>query len=269
MLKIGSEGPDVKSVQNVLNKEGYGPLETTGVFDSNTMSALQEFQGGHIDADGLPLKPDGEVGGKTWWALTHPHGDVQRSRLPGIMPTGLTPTREAILRAALHEHACGVHEVPDGSNWGGGIEKYGGRPGWAWCCLFFSWVTKKALGNYAMGQSYARCCDVHIKAKAKQWWQDKHNYSPVPGDTFIMLYRDTKGRFNGKGHIGFVLRVSEDGSEFNTIEGNCGNRVKIGKRRMDQASLEGFINFYPVEEQPQDWERGLVSAKSVAKEGTR
>jgi hypothetical protein len=102
-------------------------------------------------------------------------------------------------------------------------------------------------------------------AKDKGWAMDKASYSPVPGDAFVMLYQD------GTGHIGCVLRVDKarNATAFNTVEGNCGNRVKVGRRQMDQSTLVGFINQYSREKKPRGWKTGLVATDDVGAEGTR
>ena len=91
-------------------------------------------------------------------------------------------------------------------------------------------------------------------------------FSPVPGDAFVMLYQD------GTGHIGFVLRVvkARNATAFNTLEGNCGNRVKVGCRQMDQSILVGFVYQYSArEKKPRGWKTGLVAADDSGVEGTR
>jgi hypothetical protein len=269
MEKIGDKGSQVIKLQRILADQGYSPGPIDGDFGRKTFEALQEFQGGHLGPDKRPLDSDGIAGPATWWALEHPFGDSQRHFYVSKIPDGIEGSRRQVLEAAEKEHAKGVKEIPDGSNWGPEIQKYGGRKGWAWCCLFFSWITKVALGFYVMGGNLARCFAVYERAKDRGWWRDKADYSPVPGDVGIMLYRDDRGRFNGKGHIFFVLAVDEDGKSFNTIEGNCGNRVKLGLRYKSQKTLAGFVNFYQSEEQPKTWERGLVKAKAVAGDGTR
>ena len=68
--------------------------------------------------------------------------------------------------------------------------------------------------------------------EAQRLGNGQSEFSPVPGDAFVMLYQD------GTGHIGFVLRVVKaNATAFNTLEGNCGNRVKVGCRQMDQSIL--------------------------------
>src|SRR6266536_5785896 len=96
-------------------------------------------------------------------------------------------------------------------------------------------------------------------AKDKGWAMDKASYAPVPGDAFVMLHQD------GTGHIRFVLRVDKarNATAFNTVEGNCGNRVKVGRRQMDQSTLVGFINQYSREKNRQAgrsaWSRPTTS----------
>jgi hypothetical protein len=87
-----------------------------------------------------------------------------------------------------------------------------------------------------------------------------------------MLYRDKTGNLTGRGHIGFVMRVRISGgsaSRINTVEGNCGNRVKIGERDLMDPNIVGFINNFPPEEQPDNWETGLVRAVPVSGATTR
>ncbi len=55
----------------------------------------------------------------------------------------------------------------------------------------------------------------------------------------------------------------------NTVEGNAGNRVKVGMRELASRDIVGFINNFSADEQPTGWEQGLVSAADVAGDGTR
>jgi hypothetical protein len=259
--QLGSKGLAVKWVQHVLNEQGYGPITEDGIFGRATEEALQEFQGGHIGPNGDPLIPHGRVTPNTHWALRFASGDQQRNYFEDKIPEGIEGKRKKLLETFLQEHKKGVKEIPDGSNWGPEIKEYGGRPGEPWCCFFWSWVTLQVFDKYIMGKLYAKVFDVYTKAQDKGWFRWKKNYIPIPGDAFIMLYRNDKGRFTGKGHIGIVLAVSGDGLSFNTVEGNSSNRVAIRKRRMNQKSLVGFVNHYSPEDQPKKWSRGLVSPK--------
>ena len=63
ILKYGSIGPSVQLLQLGLNRAGYGPLETDGIFGNATMQAVTRFQ----QANGL--QTDGIVGSRTHRAL--------------------------------------------------------------------------------------------------------------------------------------------------------------------------------------------------------
>jgi len=271
-LKYGDSGKDVKRLQRYLKAQGFFTAYIGGNFFSKTRDAVIYFQQTHLGPDGTFLATDGIVGENTWWALEHPSGEEQRSQLPGWIPSGLTPMRIQVLNTAIKQHNDGVHEIPDGSNWGDGVTKYGGQRGSPWCCLFWSWCGKHALGDYFFGAKYALVLSAYTKAKGLNMWLEKDASIPIPGDAFVMLYKNIKGKFTGRGHIGFVLRVQvKDGKavKINTIEGNCGNRVKIGSRDLSDPAIAGFINPFPTHEQPTDWQTGLLKSDVVGTDTTR
>ncbi|KAF5409202.1 MAG: hypothetical protein Udaeo2_05630 [Candidatus Udaeobacter sp.] len=274
LLRFGDEGDEVKVLQALLQSQGYFAAAVGGHFQDKTKQAVVYFQQTHLGRDGKPLEVDGEVGDETWWALYHPSGLPQRSHIPAVVPAGLMPMRAKILKVAAAEHQADVHEDPDGSNWGDGVSKYleeAGSPADCWCCFFWSWCVHRALGKHPFGKPMGSVLATWQQAKMKGWAMDKGGYAPIPGDAFVMLYKDDSGKLKGTGHIGFVLRVdkAKNATVFNTVEGNCGNRVKVGRREMDQSTLVGFINQYPREKKPRRWETGLVRADDVGAEGTR
>ena len=59
VLSLGSEGPDVRTLQSILDARGYGSLELTGRFDEPTAAAVRRFQ---TEAG---LATDGVVGPQT------------------------------------------------------------------------------------------------------------------------------------------------------------------------------------------------------------
>ena len=76
LLKKGSKGPAVESLQRLLIGHGYdlgtyGPNRdgVDGDFGQATEDALTAFQRAHVDAEGRQLVDDGECGGKTWAPL--------------------------------------------------------------------------------------------------------------------------------------------------------------------------------------------------------
>ncbi|NCC68496.1 MAG: peptidoglycan-binding protein, partial [Clostridia bacterium] len=63
ILKYGSRGAEVQLLQLALNRAGFGPLATDGIFGSGTLSALRAFQ------SEIGIKPDGIAGRFTHSAL--------------------------------------------------------------------------------------------------------------------------------------------------------------------------------------------------------
>lgn len=270
-LQYGDRGEHVAIVQRILHQQGFFKGAPGGNYLTLTQQAVTYFQQTHLGPDGTFLPVDGKVDVATWWALRHPVGRPQRSFLPGKVPGGLTQLRNQQLEIAIAEHAAGVKEDPDGSNWGDGVIKYNGLEGQPWCCYFWSWASHQCHGRYTLGAKYGRVLSAWERAKELNMAHDKGSYLPVPGDAFVMLYRDNKGLLKGTGHIGLVLRVDAPGDQaraINTVEGNSGNRVKVGHRKLDKADIVGFINSFPGDEQPVAWERGLVKAESTATGGT-
>ena len=273
LLKLGGDNDlaAVKELQRILHEQGYWERPISGRFGKMLDEAVGYFQQTHLDQDGRPLKPDGVVWTKTWWALRNPSGSAQRSFIDGKIPAGLSDARTHMLMTALKEHDA--KEQPNGSNRGPLVDRYlpqwcitqGGK-GPAWCCFFVSFVTKESMGKYPLGGREGACWRAHLEAKKRGMWHPNDgSYVPRPGDAFVMLYKGSK-----KGHIGFVLRVDPSDCRFNTVEGNCGNRVKLGLRDYDDDQrIAGFINFYGDESAGPTFEYGIIEARDVGADGTR
>lgn len=265
--------PDgVRKLKGLLADQGFYKGDvTTGAWGVRLTEAVVYFQQTHIGQDGRQLQADGVVGEKTWWALENAHGEPQRNNLEPKIPAGLPEQRVAVLKKALAEHAKGVKEEPNGSNRGPEVDKY--FPGWllaklkkgqkgeAWCAFFVNWVVTEAMGKRPWG-GYIGSCTALLKAsKAKGLPVYQGGANLCPGDAFLLPAPGGKMK-----HIGLVLRVSDDGSKINTVEGNCGNRVKVGVREV--ADMR-FVNFYGDNGHSIGFERGLVAAADVAGAGTR
>ena len=106
-LRFGSTGPAVELLQLALNRAGFGPLQTDGVFGPATRGALSRFQA----VEGLAV--DGVAGsashrallpwytgyislrirpGDTVWALARRYGSSTEAVLlanPGLQPEKL------------------------------------------------------------------------------------------------------------------------------------------------------------------------------------
>lgn len=87
LLRSGSQGDEVRRLQEILNTQGYG-LDVDGIFGSNTKNAVKQYQA----ANGL--QADGIVGDQTWGAL-NALGNAASVTNPKqtAMPTTLTTPR--------------------------------------------------------------------------------------------------------------------------------------------------------------------------------
>ena len=106
-LRFGSTGPAVQLLQLALNRAGFGPLETDGIFGNATRGALTRFQAvSRLAVDGIAgsathraLQPwyTGYVNvrvrqGDTLWSLARLYGsstEAIRLANPGVQPENL------------------------------------------------------------------------------------------------------------------------------------------------------------------------------------
>lgn len=247
-LEFKASGPAVKVLQSALASSGFFTGAIGGNFLQKTRDAVIYFQQTHINAEGNFLDPDGKVGKETWWALENPSGAAQRNRrqpesLTGL--TGLTGGRLKLMEIIQREHATGIREIPDGSNWGDGVTKYlegvGPQP---WCAFSASHLFREATGSYPLGRRYGHVQTLTAALKrAGKFHAVDSDYLPIPGDFFLMHYPGST-----TGHTGFVTGVSAhqkwNEQQFSTAEGNAGNRFKYGMRNRSQPTLVGFGNLF-------------------------
>lgn len=69
VLKRGSKGEHVYTLQRLLVGKGYDPKGIDGIFGPGCEAAVKKFQSENTDTDGKKLVVDGYVGPKTWGAL--------------------------------------------------------------------------------------------------------------------------------------------------------------------------------------------------------
>jgi len=261
-LKRQAPDPDVVRLQKLLSFNGYfnRRIPEHGIFDTITFENVQMFQLQHLDKTGTPLSPDGVVGPKTWWALSHPSGQDQKSHIKTEAPIGLTPVRARLMDLILAEHAKPVFEVPDGANRSPDIDGYWGGTGVIgapWCCAFVSWALQRILGVYPIQGRH------HIGVQ--KMWQAASRLemaaaSPKPGDLFIQIMS------GGKGHTGFVIGMPPSGDIVYTCEGNCGNRLKVGQRPL--SSIHHFVDCIR-DGQAEDFSRKTLEIDPPGGGGTR
>ncbi len=243
IIRQGYIGPDVGKVQQDLVEAGFtidAQELSASAFGDSTRAAVVGFQICHKGPDGHVLLDDGVVGPKTQWALENPGTS---SKNPGgkYISSGWRrdPSRDVlklVLDAAVGE--IGVHEIPDGSNRGPDVDKYGGD-GQPWCAFWASWCYKRLDTGSPFG--------VIGSAKGVYSWAEQHNrllseaeaVSPVPGDIFIIL------RADGHGHVGIIVgKPDNDAVKVCTVEGNCSNAVR-GMLR-DKFSFSGIARPVPL-----------------------
>src|SRR5437868_1398594 len=69
VVRAGSlDAASVLAIQRRLDAVGCGPIDKDGVFGPQTTAAVQLFQARFADAEGQPLRIDGNVGPITWAA---------------------------------------------------------------------------------------------------------------------------------------------------------------------------------------------------------
>ena len=211
----------VRAIQTRLNELGCGPLDAKGDFGPRTKASLKLFQARNVDAEGRPLRQDGQVGSLTWAALFGPDTVPVASEVA-------SPLLAAVLAKA--DSQVGVLEQPKNSNSGPGVDAYLRRAGVSlslpamqkpWCCAFLYWCfdeAAKAQGRANAMVRTAGCLDHWNRAEAQgarriAAARAVNDPSLVqPGMIFVMDHGE------GRGHTGLVEQVT--GGMLHTIQGN-------------------------------------------------
>jgi hypothetical protein len=218
-----------------------------GNFGPKMKGVVKLFQARHVDAEGRPLRQDGEVGSVTWAIL---FGDDSVATSEAAADQLLSK----VLEVAAGEEARQVREVPKNSNRGPQVEAYlaraGVSPGYAWCCAFVYWCFDEAAKASGRGNPMVRtagCMDHWNRAAghgAQRIAARTATADPSlvkPGMVFVM---DHGG---GLGHTGFVESIA--GGLITTIEGNTdasktreGGGVYRLRRKVGEIN-KGFIDY--------------------------
>lgn len=216
-------------------------------FGPKMKQAVQLFQVRHVDAEGRPLKPDGEVGSITWASLFGPETVTSSD-------TASDSFLASVLKIAAGEEAKQVREQPKNSNRGPEVDKYlrrtGLGPGFAWCCAFLYWCfDEAAIAAQGVNPMFKTAGCLHhwnnAQSKgARRIVRSQAAADPAqvqPGMIFIMDFG------GGAGHTGLVEEVA--GGLMTTIEGNTDaskTREGGGVYRLHRKIVEvnkGFIDY--------------------------
>jgi hypothetical protein len=228
--------PEMLELQKRLQRLGYGYSIRADGYPSNELwEAVERFQMQHSGPSGKPLTVDGVVGPSTWWALDNPSGAAQRNGFALAMPPRdqLTANRWLVLDTVAREYRLDVREEPDGSNRGPQVDGYWGHTGIIgepWCCALVSTILRRALKRYPLGEHFVSCQKMLQKARELGLVTER----PRPGDIWVQV------RPRGAGHTGFAAAFSA--TDVATFEGNAGNRLKHGRRRLD--TIDAWIDVY-------------------------
>ena len=216
-------------------------------FGLKTKQAVQLFQARSVDAEGRPLKPDGEVGSITWARLFGPDSVPSADTTSDSLLT-------RVLTIAAGEEAKQVREDPRNSNRGPEVDVYlrrvGLNPGFAWCCAFVYWCFDEAAlaaGRANPMTKTAGCLDHWSRAAAAGATRIAKSQATAdpslvqPGMIFIMDFG------GGAGHTGLVEQVA--GGLITTVEGNTDaskTREGGGVYRLRRKIVEmnkGFVDY--------------------------
>jgi hypothetical protein len=219
-------------------------------FGPKMKQTIKLFQARNVDADGRPLKQDGEVGSITW-AVLFGSNTVSIA----IAPDDAFLSR--VLQVAAGEEAKQIREVPVNSNRGPQVEAYlrraGAVAGNAWCCAFLYWCFDEAAKAMSRSNPMVRtagCLDHWSRAVSNGARRIPKNQAVAdpslvrPGMVFVV---DHGG---GLGHTGLVEKII--GGLITTIEGNTdGSKTREGggvyrlTRRIGEIN-KGFIDYSTV-----------------------
>ena len=124
-----------------------------------------------------------------------------------------------------------------------GNRLFSGGKNQAWCADFVTSVARDTFGSKLPSsfgsssvsglQSWGRSHDCYLDVASASDKADCIAQNVKAGDIMI----ENRG---GKRHTGFVTKVYPDGS-FETVEGNCSNKVKTRRYSANSSTLSGFI----------------------------
>ena len=113
-----------------------------------------------------------------------------------------------------------------------------------WCADFVSYVAKKTYGS-SLPSSFKNFSSVN---SLREWGEANNCYKKIPssGKANFIAQNVKVGdimieKNGGKSHTGIVTKVNSDGS-FETVEGNCNNKVATQRYTANSSTLSGFIS---------------------------
>lgn len=114
----------------------------------------------------------------------------------------------------------------------------------AWCADFVSTITRETFKDKLPSsfQHFSAVSDI------RSWGENNNCYLTVPSTNKAeFIAKNVKvgdimiEKNGGKSHTGIVTKVNPDGS-FETVEGNCSNKVATQKYQANSPTLSGFVS---------------------------
>ncbi|MGA1875002.1 MAG: CHAP domain-containing protein [bacterium] len=254
VIKAGEQNAEVvKALKMKLNElmgigiSGWRLDPDNPNFGPKMKQTVKLFQARNVDAEGRPLKQDGQVGPLTWAAL------FGNKAVP-ISDTAGSQFLARVLQIASGEEAKKVREIPKNSNHGPQVDAYllraGVSPGHAWCCAFVYWCFDEASKRMVCPNPMVKTagCLNHWNRALSQGARRIPKREAIENPGLVrsgMIFVIDHG--HGLGHTGLVERVA--GGLLTTIEGNTDasrTREGGGVYRLTRKIVEvnkGYIDY--------------------------
>lgn len=246
ILRKGSEGPEVETLQNDLISLGYdcGTAGADGEFGEATLLAVIDFQ----NENGL--EADGEVGPLTKNKITalKNQGNYKRP----AKNTNYTASRLiAIANAEVGYREKNSNSNLDNKTANAGANNFtkyardlaakgyynGSKQGYAWCDVFVDWCFLQLCGGNATIAQQIECQTGSYGAGcmySAQYYQQQGRWSSNPAlGAQIFFY--VGGAIN---HTGIVTGIN--GSTITTVEGNSSDQVARRTYNVSDSSIAGY-----------------------------
>jgi hypothetical protein len=234
-LKLSSpemRGEDVRHLQKVLNErlahyQSRARVKINGIYDRETVHAvagvaramgLEHFEGSPAVV-GLIEHP--HLRNPEQLVREHQRAGARKKATELAHSVGAHGLLPAIL-AHAHAH-LGVHESPDGSNWGKPFpadweREFGFDSGVSWCGCFAGAMVNLAGGHVDSRVAFCPYIEADARARTNGFdlWKPNHNEGVKPG--WLVLYNWNGG--SEPEHVGIVKEIH--GDHLVAIEGNTG-----------------------------------------------
>lgn len=255
VIKLGEKDATIvqalkKQLNKVLGAAGDPDLKldpNDPNFGPRTREVVRLFQARNVDAEGRPLKQDGELGSISWAVL---FGE----KTIAVSTASSDSLLAKVLSIAAKEEKKKVREQPKNSNKGPEVSEYlrraGVRPGLAWCCAFTYWCFDEAALALHLTNPMVKTagCLFHWNHAQSKGARRILKSQAVNDPSLVkagMIFIIDHG--SGLGHTGLIESV--DGGLITTIEGNTDaskTREGGGVYRLHRKIVEinkGFIDY--------------------------